>query len=121
MYIMLNSDRVMQWRLYIEEYSPDLQYIKGEKNVVTDALSRLDMGEKPSLNKSLITEEMCSDCYCYAKEEQTFDGHPLSFQKLEKAQNADKSLTKILHMDNLPYQMHSFQGGDNKGTQLQKC
>ena len=42
-YKIFNSDRVMQWRLYIEEYSPDLKYIKGEKNVVTDALSRLDM------------------------------------------------------------------------------
>ena len=60
-YNMLNSDRVMQWRLYIEEYSSDLQYIKGEKNVVADALSRLDMDEKPSLHKALITEEMCSD------------------------------------------------------------
>ena len=86
-----NSDRVMQWRLYIEEYSPDLQYVRGEKNVVADALSRLDMDEKPSLNKALITEEMCSDWYCYAKEEQTFDSHHLSFQKLEKAQNAEKS------------------------------
>ena len=34
-----NSDRVMRWRLYIEEYSPDLHYIKGENNVVADALS----------------------------------------------------------------------------------
>ena len=124
-YKTFNSDRVMQWRLYIEEYSPDLQYIKGEKNVVADALSRLDMNEKPSLNKALITEEMCSDWYCYAQEEKTFDGHPLSFQKLERAQCADKDLKKILQMDNLPYQMHSFhkggeEGKNNKGTYLQK-
>ena len=66
------------------------------------------MVEKPSLHKALITDEMCSDWYCYAQEEKTFDGHPLSFQKLEKAQNADKSLMKILLQENLPYQKHSF-------------
>ena len=38
-YKTMNSDRVMLWRLYIEEYSPNLQYIKGEHNVVADALS----------------------------------------------------------------------------------
>ena len=101
----------MQWRLYIEEFSPDLQYIKGEKNVVADALSRLDMDETPSLNKALITEEMCLDWYCYATEEMTYDSHPLSFQHLEKSQNADESLKKILLMDNLPYKKHSFQRG----------
>jgi hypothetical protein len=37
----------MHWRLYIEEYSPDLQYIKGTQNVVADALSWLDMNETP--------------------------------------------------------------------------
>src|SRR6476660_5576078 len=82
MYKTFNSDRVMKWRLYIKEYSPDLQYIKGEKNVVADALSRLNMEEEPSLHKALITEEMCSDWYCYTKEEQSFDGHPLSYQQL---------------------------------------
>ena len=56
----------MRWRLYIEEYSPDLKYIKGEKNVVADALSRLDMDEEPRLHEALITEEMCLDWYCYA-------------------------------------------------------
>ena len=101
----------MRWRLYIEEYSPDLQYIKGEKNVVADTLSRLDMDEKPSLHEALITDEMCSDWYCYAQEEMTFDSHPLSFQKLEKAQDAGKSLRKILLQENLPYQKHSFHVG----------
>src|SRR6476661_507379 len=71
-YKTFNSDRVMQWRLYIEEYSPDLQYIKGEKNVVADALSRLDMEENTSLQEALITEEMCSNWYRYAKEEMTY-------------------------------------------------
>ena len=82
----------MRWRLYIEEYSPDLQYIKGENNVVADALSRLDMDNTPTLNKARITEDMCLGWYCYAKEEQTYDSHPLSYEHLEKAQREDKSL-----------------------------
>src|SRR6478609_2930234 len=53
-YKTFNSDRVMRWRLYIKEYSPDLQYIKGEHNVVADALSRLKMDDKPSLHEALI-------------------------------------------------------------------
>ena len=28
-YKHFNTDRVMQWRLFIEEYSPDLRYIQG--------------------------------------------------------------------------------------------
>ena len=35
------SDRVMRWRLYLEEYSPEIRYIKGENNGVADAMSRL--------------------------------------------------------------------------------
>ena len=38
-----NTERVMRWRLILEEYGPDLRYIKGEDNIVADALSRLDM------------------------------------------------------------------------------
>ena len=37
----------MRWRLYIEEYSPDLQYIKGTHNVVADTPSHLDINETP--------------------------------------------------------------------------
>ena len=35
----LTSDRVMRWRLYIEEYSPELIYLKGEDNHAADAIS----------------------------------------------------------------------------------
>ena len=32
----------MRWRLILEEFGPELKYIKGENNVVADALSRLE-------------------------------------------------------------------------------
>jgi hypothetical protein len=44
-YKNFNTERVMRWRLILEEYGPELRYIKGEKNLVADALSRLYMIE----------------------------------------------------------------------------
>jgi hypothetical protein len=37
----------MRWRLFIEEYSPDLRYIKGTENSAADALSRLEILNTP--------------------------------------------------------------------------
>ena len=41
-----NTERVMRWRLILEEYGPELKYIKGENNVVADALSRLSIDDR---------------------------------------------------------------------------
>ena len=38
----LTSDRVYRWRLLLEEYGPEIIYIKGVDNTVADALSRLE-------------------------------------------------------------------------------
>ena len=40
-YNIFNTEHVMRWRLILEEFGPELKYIKGENNVVADALSRL--------------------------------------------------------------------------------
>ena len=41
--LLMTSDRVMRWRLLLEEYNPHFKWIKGEKNIVADGLSRLPM------------------------------------------------------------------------------
>jgi hypothetical protein len=40
----LTSDRVYRWRLLLEEYGPEIEYIKGTDNTVADAISRLEYG-----------------------------------------------------------------------------
>jgi hypothetical protein len=40
-YAKSTSDRVMRWRLLIEEFGPEFRHIKGKHNLIADALSRL--------------------------------------------------------------------------------
>jgi len=46
--LSLDSDRVFRWRQILEEYNPELSYIKGIDNTVADAISRLEYD--PSVN-----------------------------------------------------------------------
>ncbi len=48
----LTSDIVYRWQLLLEEYAPEIIYIKGIHNTVADAISRLEYD--PKLN---ITNE----------------------------------------------------------------
>ena len=105
-YKKFNSDRVMRWRLYIEEYSPDLRYIKGPKNVVADALSRLDL----NVNKAEDTQEAFSAVMQnFGAEEEDLSLHPVSYLKIEEAQKKDPKLMKKLREDK--YTIQEFVGG----------
>ena len=106
-YKTMNSDRVMRWRLYIEEYSPNLHYIKGEHNVVADALSRLEMEDKPFDDTK---EKFLALMECFANNESS-DFHPLNQQQLRIAQNRDKTIQKILKMPDSAYKNKEFHGG----------
>jgi hypothetical protein len=42
----LTSDRVYHWQLLLEEFAPEIVYIKGIHNTVADAISQLDPNPK---------------------------------------------------------------------------
>ena len=46
---MFNTERVMRRRLILEEFGPELKYIKVENNVVADDLSCLEMGDNQEI------------------------------------------------------------------------
>ena len=85
-YKVHNSDRVMRWRLYIEEYSPELKYIKGEKNIVADALSRLDISHEP-MPEAHFSEELHSYLYAMTPEDLSPTEYPLSYKNIGAAQS----------------------------------
>ena len=59
---IFNTDRVLIWRLILEEYDPDIEYTKGDKNTISDALSRLALnGNEETTQKSTYQEEIVSE------------------------------------------------------------
>ena len=107
-----NTDRVMRWRLTIEEYSPELVYIKGETNVVADALSRLATKEEPLPNIEFI-----SDQFGFDDKDLPDEMYPLKFQTLHDYQEKDQKLMKKL-LEDSRYTLTAFHGGENKEIDL---
>ena len=49
----INTDRVLRWILILEYYGPDIEYIKGENNIVIDILSIIPLnGNQKTTQKS---------------------------------------------------------------------
>ena len=59
---IFNYDRVLRWRLILEEYGPDTEDIKGEKNIVVDIISIIPLnGNKETTKKSTYQQEILSE------------------------------------------------------------
>ena len=48
-YKHFNTERVMRWHLILKEFGPGLKYIKGENNVVDNALSHLELSDNQDI------------------------------------------------------------------------
>jgi hypothetical protein len=52
LYGKLSNDRISRWRLLLKEYGPTYAHIAGKKNIVVDALSRLEKDEDEKLSET---------------------------------------------------------------------
>ncbi len=84
-YKTFNTERVMRWRLILEEYGPELVYVKGIDNVFADALSRLTITSSSMPTTQNVTEHLATH-YGLDKEDLPEDAFPLSFQTIHKYQ-----------------------------------
>ena len=88
-YNFLNTERVMRWRLLLEEFGPELKYIKGENNAVADALSRLEMSD----NQEIL---YISEIYGYDGKDLPDSAYPIRYHNISKAQETDAKLKQKL-------------------------
>ena len=84
-YKIFNTERVMRWRLILEELGPELKYIKGENNVVAGAISRLEMSD----NQEILN---ISELYGYNDEDMPDSAYPIRYHNISKAQETDAKL-----------------------------
>ena len=75
----------MRWCLILEEFGPELKYIKGENNVVSDALYRLEMSD----NQEILN---VSELYGYYDKDLPDSPYPIHYHYIAKAQETDSKL-----------------------------
>ncbi len=105
-YKNFNTERVMRWRLVLEEFGPDLQYIKGERNVVADALSRLEIDDEQEIFN-------ISECFGYDDDDLPPSSFPLRHKDIAKAQSDNLALLLKLRT-NKDFSEATFRGGDEE-------
>ena len=79
----------MRWRLILEEFGPELKYIKRENNVVADALSRLE---------NIPNQEILniSELYGYDDADLPESTYPIFYHNIAKAQKTGSKVKQKL-------------------------
>jgi hypothetical protein len=114
-----NTERVMRWRLILEEYGPELRYIKGEHNVVADALSRLDMTEESTSEDDDSVPSLYAAELCAVDAAILDDRFPLAYHNIQECQKADPEIQKLLTTKD-DYKETEFPSSDKSFTLVTK-
>ena len=94
----------MHWSLMLEEFGPELKYIKGENNVVADALSSLKMSD----NQVILN---ISELYGYYDKDLPDSTYPVFYHDISKTHKTDAKIQQKLvsHKD---FTLNTFCEGD---------
>jgi len=112
-YKHFNTERVMRWRLLLEEFGPQLTYIKGANNIVADALSCLNISEE-DFSQDAFNGELAAD------DDEFPDEFPLSYKEIAYQQGKDKALQKKLKNNPELYQKIPYKFSDKTNEIITK-
>ena len=123
-FTQFNTERVLRWRMVLEEYGPELVYIEGPDNVVADALSRLELlPEDPTDNPDVAVTSKDSTLNDYMninRDELPVDAYPLRMSYISAAQQRNQSLQRALAKPKSKYTRNEVRGGKHTHTII-KC
>ena len=91
--LLMSSDRIMRWRLLLEEYGITLKHIKGVTNTVADALSRHPIREENN-NPPVATLAECMAVKPLKVEREFPLEMPVLRASQQKERNSDKDFRK---------------------------
>ena len=100
-YKQFNTERVMRWRLLLEEFGPKLTYIKGASNVVADALSRMQLTDEDFSHETFAMDD-----------EEFPNAYPLSFAELRHEQQKDDELKQRVADTSSKYKYANYKHSD---------
>jgi len=115
-YVNFNVERVMRWRLIIEEYSPELIYLKGEHNIVADALSRLELISPENQQENQQNNHdmhYLADHFGLEDDDLPVDAYPLQYHIIAKYQRKQTDLVSKVEKHE-GFHIKSFCGGGKK-------
>ncbi len=84
------TDRIIRWRFLLEEYGATFEHVPGTKNIVADALSRLDADFETVMEPHLTKSEMAHLFLIQGETKET--DFPLSPALIAKYQRKHKTL-----------------------------
>ena len=109
-YANQNTECVMRWRLIIEEYSPELIYLKGESNVAADALSCLPI----ETNDIDLETLMYDNAILFGDTKDEYVSNPVNLELIQRKQQEDKELISMQMKNKDKFLIKNFCGGGNK-------
>lgn len=91
------NDRILRWRLYLEDFHPTFIHLKGQDNTIADGLSRAPLQERQT---GPMTDAASSDLFFaldlfifYPPDDpQDNTGYPMDFDTIAQAQDQDQAL-----------------------------